>query len=336
MGRSRSRWTSAPSHIVTLVFFSAIICAPSVIRAEAFFTEYAHALSKSQALYADTDEAPDDQPVDETSPPREGRSIPGHVFGFFGNLGYDYSVQAKYPFQYSRDNPGRVVLGLAGLTALVSSDHRTTAALAPRDKLADRGLMEPARRISEAVNGKTMLALFGAFGAYGVVMDSPRERSTAGMIAEAAITSSTWTFLLKGMTGRQRPREVEDGSSSWAGPDEPWEIVHPDDGDNRSFPSGHATGTWAAATVLANQYPKYYVVPVLAYGTAVAVSYSRMALGAHWLSDVLVGGLIGHGCAKQVLAAHRGRKTQEPPPQLQVGFDLSRDYQGVNIRYNFR
>jgi membrane-associated phospholipid phosphatase len=152
------------------------------------------------------------------------------------------------------------------------------------------------------------------------------------MLAEAMMTSGAWTVLLKATTGRERPLESEEQISDWEGPDylpgtEPHAF--------RSFPSGHASRTWAIATVLAHRYPQHGIVPVLGYGTAIAMCYSRMVVGAHWLSDVVVGGLIGYGCAMQVLSAHRADAPRPAESRLQLGVDLAGDYKGIGVNYRF-
>ena len=63
-----------------------------------------------------------------------------------------------------------------------------------------------------------------------------------------------------------------------------------------SFPSGHTSTAFTLATSLSLEYPKWYVI-VPAYTYASTVAYSRMHLGVHYPSDVLVGALIGSGCA---------------------------------------
>jgi membrane-associated phospholipid phosphatase len=59
-----------------------------------------------------------------------------------------------------------------------------------------------------------------------------------------------------------------------------------------SFPSGHSTSVFALATLLAifDSNPKGNILYLLA---AVAVGYSRIYLGQHFLGDVLVGSVIG-------------------------------------------
>jgi membrane-associated phospholipid phosphatase len=67
-------------------------------------------------------------------------------------------------------------------------------------------------------------------------------------------------------------------------------------GGSPSFPSGHTSEAFALATSLSLTYPKWYIVGP-SFLWAGAVGYSRMDLGVHYPSDVLVGAIIGSGCA---------------------------------------
>jgi membrane-associated phospholipid phosphatase len=59
-----------------------------------------------------------------------------------------------------------------------------------------------------------------------------------------------------------------------------------------SFPSGHTTSAFCAATSLSLMYPKWYVV-VSSYSWAAAVGYSRLHMGMHYPSDVIAGAILG-------------------------------------------
>ena len=63
-----------------------------------------------------------------------------------------------------------------------------------------------------------------------------------------------------------------------------------------SMPSGHTSTAFATATSLSLAYPKWYVIAP-SFVWAGSVGYSRMHLGVHYPSDVLVGALVGSGSA---------------------------------------
>jgi undecaprenyl-diphosphatase len=83
-----------------------------------------------------------------------------------------------------------------------------------------------------------------------------------------------------------------------------------------SFPSGHATTSFAGATMLAHFAPRWR--PAL-YLLAAAIAFSRVYVGVHYPFDVLAGAalglLLGFGIARarQMLAAALRRSA--PPTQ---------------------
>ncbi len=62
------------------------------------------------------------------------------------------------------------------------------------------------------------------------------------------------------------------------------------DGRNHSFPSGHTSTVFAVATIISYEYPDWRIP---AYSLAGAVGLSRIALGRHYVGDVLAGAAIG-------------------------------------------
>lgn len=67
-------------------------------------------------------------------------------------------------------------------------------------------------------------------------------------------------------------------------------------GGSPSFPSGHTSDAFSLATSLSLAYPKWYVIAP-SFVWAGAVGYSRMDLGVHYPSDVLMGAIVGAGSA---------------------------------------
>jgi undecaprenyl-diphosphatase len=106
----------------------------------------------------------------------------------------------------------------------------------------------------------------------------------AMLVATVAVGSAVLVNVIKPLIGRARPPQVD-------------QLVLQ---TNQSFPSGHAVGAAAVLgvlTVLANRRLRHTLhkalIAVAAAVAVTAVGLSRLYLGVHWASDVIVGWLLG-------------------------------------------
>lgn len=115
-----------------------------------------------------------------------------------------------------------------------------------------------------------------------VLLAGGAERFAAIAAAGSAAIAGIGIFVsVKRISGRKRPCEYE--PHVWA------KLLPP---DQFSFPSGHTITAFAVAIALGAFYP--LALGVLLF-CAFAIATSRILLGMHFLSDVLVGMLLGTG-----------------------------------------
>ncbi|HEU0104269.1 MAG TPA: phosphatase PAP2 family protein [Mycobacteriales bacterium] len=201
-------------------------------------------------------------PAPVTTPPRSGRALPGQA-----------ALAALACF---------VVLLL-----LVDGGWRPLADL-------DATVLERLNRVATAsatfVTANQAVSLLGTFGCY-VALGAPlvlhlvrRDRQRAAVfVSLVGLGGSLLNTLVKALVDRARP-VLEDAVASAA---------------HSAFPSGHAQGVVVATGVLLlvlgpGLRPHHRRLAVaLAVGWVLLMGFSRLALGVHYVSDVLGGYLLG-------------------------------------------
>jgi membrane-associated phospholipid phosphatase len=118
----------------------------------------------------------------------------------------------------------------------------------------------------------------------GLIRHDKDMMRNAGVTLAAAAINSGISLALKYSINRDRPFVTY--------PD----IAKKGKAGTPSFPSGHTSSAFAAATSLSLAYPRWYVIAP-SYLWAGTVGFSRMDLGVHYPSDVLAGAIIGTGSA---------------------------------------
>lgn len=123
------------------------------------------------------------------------------------------------------------------------------------------------------------------FLATGLIRKDRKAEDTGVLLIAASILNYGITYGMKNAVNRKRPYDALPN-------------VHTVGSTERSasFPSGHTSSAFMVATMVSLNYPKWYVI-VPCYLWAGLAGYSRMAIGMHYPSDVLMGAVVGAGSA---------------------------------------
>lgn len=118
--------------------------------------------------------------------------------------------------------------------------------------------------------------------AVSVLLLIPKSTRKVGVMAliSIGIGALITNVALKNLVARTRPYEVIEGLHL---------LIEPQ--SDFSFPSGHSCASFAAAMVYYRMFPKKYGVPAVVLAALIACS--RLYVGVHYPSDVVVGVCIG-------------------------------------------
>ncbi len=133
-------------------------------------------------------------------------------------------------------------------------------------------------------------------GIYGTGLFAKNEeiRSTGVVVFEAIAFSAAVTQSLKFLIGRSRPY-TNDGNGTFT----PLTLKK----EHLSFPSGHSTSAFALSSALASRVKNPYVSAGL-YSLATLTALSRVYSDDHWVSDIVLGSVIGYLSGTAVARLH--------------------------------
>lgn len=216
-----------------------------------------------------------------------------------------------------------LIIGLALVAALTAAAGAVYDAVVEADGVA--ALDHPALALAKSARTPPLTSIVEAFTFLGGGVGMPilatlvaiglalawRQWTPILLIAATAAGTLTLTVVGKAVVGRVRPALAD------AVP--PFEL-------SASFPSGHTLNSVALAGIVAYLLVRWQqrrwarIVTVLSAALfALAMGLSRVYLGAHWLTDVLVAWALGLGWLTVVVTAHRLlltlRKPAGPPPE---------------------
>jgi len=279
----RCGWTA------TGVFLSILAGLPGTVPAGAQEPEKSEppATEAPPPASSDTEAAPDKTaPAPQAAPSPAPPLIPGPpahvrpddkrrtVRSYGHNLGYNFLAVLQHESHKS-------LLVTAGLTApSFLLDH------AAEQYFIDHP-HEDYGKIGASLGGGVAVAAVtvGLFSA-GRISRGDVFRSASYDLSQAIIVTAVYTEALKLAVRRERP----------------------DQSNNQSFPSGHASNAFAIASVISKHY-RALAIP--SYGLATFIAVSRIAANKHHFSDIVAGGGLGWSIGRSVV--RRNSRPPDPP-----------------------
>ncbi|SEF72026.1 phosphatase PAP2 family protein [Vibrio hangzhouensis] len=140
------------------------------------------------------------------------------------------------------------------------------------------------RWVSRTGDGHLYLLL--TLGTWLLERESGSQFMSAALLAFAIELPVYW--LTKNSFKRRRPREFSQLLQAYITPS-----------DRYSLPSGHTAAAFLMATIIGHFYPAWFEISLL---WAVFIGTSRILLGVHFLTDVVIGALLGFAAAQLALS----------------------------------
>jgi membrane-associated phospholipid phosphatase len=196
-------------------------------------------------------------------------------------------IWVSFPAQLAKGHYWLPTLAVVGGTAgLIIADPHAM----PYFRTHARNLDDVNDTFDAPITTAEVIALPASLLVAGYARRDSYQVGTALLAGEAYADSAVVDLAVKAVTRRKRPSDVAPGApfndTFFSGGKSPFK--------GSSFPSGHAAGAFAVATVVATRYHTHRWVPWVVYGFASAVSLSRVTTSAHFPSDVFLGAVLGY------------------------------------------
>ena len=221
---------------------------------------------------------------------------------YFTLLADDFKQDATKPFHTSKKEWLKVG-GFAALTGALAFANRPINRFAVKLHDDSKTVASVSKYVTN-FGGAYEIYTIAGFYAYGLIFKTQKEKNTTALATQAYITAGAISFAAKYLAGEQRPY-LTDPLTGKQGP-----IFHGpfypfkkglSSSDFSSFPSGHTTAAFAAATVYAMEYRDKPLIPIISYSAATLIGLSRLTENKHWPTDVLVGAMLGYLSGRQVV-----------------------------------
>jgi len=219
-----------------------------------------------------------------SAPDDATKSDPGVVSGFVRDVGRDYKNF------FSAETAWWLGGGGGAAWAVHAADQ----------SIADSAQANPPALPGGSLYGSQLVQIPVAIGWWiaGSVADSPTQAAVGRDLLRAELSVASWTYAIKFAVERTRPN-----------------------GEPRGFPSGHASTSFAIATVLQEHFG--WKVGIPAFAAAAYTGVERVADNQHWASDVVFGAALGVASGRTVTIHVRHTKVSAAPALLPGGLGVT-------------
>lgn len=208
--------------------------------------------------------------------------------------------------------------GFTGVTLLTYAFDESISEFTQRNRTDTKDKLT--KYVFDPLGTYYLVGIVGGMYVYGLVAQDQHTETAALLTGKAVVLTGAYTFLFKNIFQRKRPYESEPPDPNyWGGPFDGF--------NHNSFPSGHTSVVFAAATVLSGYYKEKTWVGITAFSMAGLVAISRNYDDKHWASDIVAGAALGYAVGKLVCNKQRNKRLQITPYGSLYG-------QGVSLRYS--
>ena len=186
-----------------------------------------------------------------------------------------------------------VLAGFVGATVAMFPFDRRVTEWVRSERFIGNATLNRVEHTLDFLGGPAPLMIGGVLYVTGRIAGLPRAAHLAVHTSEAVIVGIATAGTLKMLLGRARPYVSADTNPANFG------FARGVSGDDyQSFPSGHASVSFAVAAAVTAETAEWWpgarwVVGPALYGGAALVGLSRMYDDKHWASDVVMGAAIG-------------------------------------------
>jgi membrane-associated phospholipid phosphatase len=204
---------------------------------------------------------------------------------------------------FSRGNLAPFLIGSAVALAISPADQGIVDAL--------HGKSPTAGKIGNVLGGPALVSAVSAGLLIATAKSSnPHFRTFTFTFVQAVVVDNLLTEALKVSVNRTRPN-----------------------GEKYSFPSGHTSNSFAAATVVSHYYGRKWGIPL--YVLSGLVGVSRIEQGKHWPSDTVAGAALGIISGLTAIRGTRREMESGTSKQTMLLPFWNHESRGVQIRIAF-